>query len=67
MLSQSLHEKIEEALKSVEWGSVEIIVQKNKVTQITVRNISKTDFDVHTDKLQDKKNISNQIVIGLRS
>lgn len=38
-----LIEEIKQALKSIDgYGSIEIIVQDNKVTQISVRNIKKT-------------------------
>lgn len=48
-VTQSLIEELKQALKSVKgWGSVEVIVQENKVTQITVRNIKKTSHSVLT-------------------
>lgn len=40
--SETLSEEIKKALKSVDYGSVEIFIQKGIVTQITVRNIKKT-------------------------
>ena len=41
-------EEIKQALKSVErYGSVEIYVQDDKVTQITVRSIRKTSHDMN--------------------
>ena len=39
--------EIKNALKSVRYGSVEIFVQDNTVTQITVRNIRKTSVGIH--------------------
>ena len=43
-VSQTLLNDIKEALKSVDsYGSVELFVQDNKVTQITTRNIQKTE------------------------
>lgn len=43
-------DEIKTALKNVRgWGSVEIFIQKGKVTQITERNIKKTDFEVKED------------------
>jgi hypothetical protein len=48
-VTQSLIEELKQAVKSVKgWGSVEVIVQENKVTQITVRNIKKTSHSVLT-------------------
>ena len=37
-----LIEEINDALTDLAWGSVEIYVQDNVVTQITVKNIKKT-------------------------
>jgi hypothetical protein len=43
-ISPKLLEEIKAALKSIKsYGSVELYVQKNTVTQITVRNIKKTN------------------------
>lgn len=43
-VSQTLVDNIKEALKSIDsYGSVELFVQDNTVTQITTRNIHKTD------------------------
>ena len=43
-VSQKLLERIVKALKNIKsHGSVEIFVQKGNVTQITTRNIEKTD------------------------
>ncbi len=45
-ITTGLLEEIKDALKNIKgWGSVEIYVQKGKVTQITERNIKKTDHD----------------------
>lgn len=40
--SSTLLHEIEEALDSITFGSIEIYVQDNKITQITVRSIKKT-------------------------
>lgn len=43
-VSDALLEEIKQALKNIRgWGSVEIYVQDYKVTQITERNIKKTN------------------------
>lgn len=43
IISQALLDEVTTAIKSVSpFGSVEIFVQNNTVTQITVRNIKKT-------------------------
>ncbi|OGH14433.1 MAG: hypothetical protein A2687_01355 [Candidatus Levybacteria bacterium RIFCSPHIGHO2_01_FULL_38_26] len=42
-----LMEEIKKVLKTVSYGSVEIYVQDNKVTQMTVRNIVKTKYDLN--------------------
>ena len=41
--SQKLIEEIKEALSSIDWGSIEIYVQNSEVTQITRRQIKKTN------------------------
>jgi hypothetical protein len=42
-----LIEELKQALKSISgYGSVEVIVQDDKVTQISVRNIKKTSHDM---------------------
>lgn len=49
-VTPSLLEEIKGALRNIRgWGSVEIFVQKGKVTQITERNIKKTDHDLESD------------------
>jgi len=46
-ISKTLIEEITSALKSVRsFGSVEIYVQKGIVTQITIRNIKKTNSKI---------------------
>lgn len=46
-ITQDLLEQIKGALKNVRgWGSVEIYVQDHKVTQITERNITKTNHNI---------------------
>lgn len=46
-ITTNLIDDISNALKNIKgWGSVEIFVQKGKVTQITERNIKKTDHDL---------------------
>ena len=43
-VTTNLVEEIKQALKAIRgWGSVEIYVQDHKVTQITTRNIKKTN------------------------
>lgn len=49
-ITSNLMDEIKSALKNVRgWGSVEIFIQKGKVTQITERNIKKTDFELKDD------------------
>ncbi|OGG03273.1 hypothetical protein A2W14_00335 [Candidatus Gottesmanbacteria bacterium RBG_16_37_8] len=48
--SIKLINEIQSALEDIMYGSVEVYVQKGKVTQITVRNIKKTDFQVSSKK-----------------
>lgn len=46
VVTKSVLIEIWQALKNIKWGSVEIFVQGGKVTQITERNIKKTDHDI---------------------
>lgn len=46
-LSERLMKDIKEELERIGYGSLEIYVQNNKVTQITVRNIKKTNVDIN--------------------
>lgn len=45
--SQVLLLEIKKALQGIEYGSLEVIVQGGVVTQITVRNITKTSLIVN--------------------
>jgi len=49
--------EIKNALKSVRYGSVEIFVQDNTVTQITVRNIKKTSVGIHEEEISSGDNL----------
>lgn len=50
-VSDALLEEIKQALKNIRgWGSVEIYVQDYKVTQITERNIKKTNHKLGKTK-----------------
>ena len=53
--SSELYEEIKNALKSVKYGSIEIIVQNKVVTQITVRNIHKTSVDLDVENTRTVK------------
>jgi len=52
--SEQLLKEIVRALQSLQYGSVEIIVQDKTVTQITVRNITKTSIN-----MESRKNVSD--------
>lgn len=48
-VTDTLIEELKQALKNIKgWGSVEIIVQDFKVTQITERNIKKTNHSTQS-------------------
>ena len=50
-VSDVLLEEIKQALKNIRgWGSVEIYVQDYKITQITERNIKKTNHNLEKNK-----------------
>lgn len=42
-------DEIKGELEKIGYGSLEIYVQNNKVTQITVRNIKKTNVDINDE------------------
>lgn len=46
---QTFLEEIQNALQTIRFGSVEIYVQDGIVTQVTVRNIKKTKFEIPRD------------------
>jgi len=48
--------EIEKALSSINFGSVELYVQNNIVTQITIRKIQKTSVEIGNtpEKIQPK-------------
>lgn len=46
-ISQDFLNEVKSALKNIRgWGSIEIFVQDHKVTQITERNITKTNHNL---------------------
>ena len=51
--SPALLDEIRNVLKSVSFGSVEIYVQNSKVTQLTVRKIVKTKYDIDEEEPQE--------------
>lgn len=55
-ISKPLLSEVSKALRSIDaYGSVELYVQNSTVTQITVRNIIKTNGINNTHKLNEKK------------
>ena len=56
--STELINEINTALKGLMWGSVEIYVQNNTVTQITVKNIKKTSVSTKDEsgELENRRN-----------
>lgn len=59
-----LIKEIQNALEDINYGSVEVYVQKGKVTQITVRNIKKTDLQIPDSREEDEE--ENQFPIQNR-
>jgi len=46
-ISQDFLNEVKQALRNIRgWGSIEIFVQDHKVTQITERNITKTNHSI---------------------
>lgn len=52
-----LMEEIKKVLKTVSYGSVEIYVQDSKVTQMTVRKIVKTKYNIHEEDDQTAQEV----------
>ena len=47
VIDKSLLKELEKALEKIDgYGSVELYIQENKVTQITARNIAKTSSPI---------------------
>ncbi len=69
--SSQLIEEINSALKNLMWGSIEIYVQDNVVTQITVKNIKKTRVSTKDESKQlenskkEKQVLTNQKHINI--
>ena len=62
LVKDDLISEIKNALKSVRYGSVEIFVQDNTVTQITVRNIKKTSVGIHEEEPPVQDNSYNNSI-----
>lgn len=63
-ISKLLLDEVARALRSIDaYGSVELYVQKNTVTQITVRNIKKTN-GITNGELKDNKHNSEKNTIN---
>lgn len=58
--SPALLDEIKNVLKSVSFGSVEIYVQNSKVTQLTVRKILKTRYDIGEENIQETIQINQK-------
>ena len=61
-LSERLMEDIKTELERIGYGSLEIYVQNNKVTQMTVRNIKKTNVDVNDGGSRNYQNYKNKVL-----
>lgn len=62
-ISKTLLQELSEALQTVKsYGSVEIYVQNNKVTQITVRNIHKTGINNNGKSTKQKLKQGKKLV-----
>ena len=48
--TSKLFEEINKHLQAISYGSIEIYIQDNKVTQITVRKIKKTSLDLSREQ-----------------
>ncbi len=59
-----LIKEIQDALEDIDYGSVEVYVQNKKITQITVRNIKKTDLQIPDSREENEE--ENQFPIQNR-
>lgn len=57
-ISSQLIEEITSALKSVNFGSIEIYVSDNNVTQITTRTIKKTAISTESNSRTPSKRVN---------
>ncbi len=65
-MEENVHSKvllleIKKALEGIDYGSLEVIVQNGVVTQITVRNITKTSLSVHKRPLIRNSDVTQNI------
>lgn len=63
-LPESLTEELSKALSSISYGSIELIVQDNIVTQITIRNIKKTSVNMVAAVAPKKEKNRSRIVVS---
>lgn len=60
--------QIRQALESVKYGSIEIIIQNKIVTQITVRNIHKTSMEIENkEEVTTSARLETQITMQKNS
>lgn len=64
---KQLLDQIERALGKVNFGSVEIIVQDKKVTQISVRSIQKTSIEIPQESTTVKQQSGEQKVFTVHA
>lgn len=55
-ITPQLLSEINEALDNLRWGSVEIYVQDDNITQTTIKNIKKTSVSIQEKVLEKSKN-----------
>jgi len=63
MPNSSVFDEINQAIKSLNWGSVEVIVQDGEITQISTRIIKKTKSTIQSSKMQ--KNAKKTVKTGI--
>lgn len=54
--------EINEALDDIKWGSIEVFVQDDQVTQITVKKIKKTMRLIKTNKSSENGKNVNKVL-----
>lgn len=63
-ITSSLIEELKKALHKVRYGSIEIFVQDNVVTQITVRNIKKTSYKLTSS---ERENVNSNPILKVKN
>lgn len=62
----SIINEIANTLKTIHYGSMEIIVQDGRITQISTRHISKTNFSINPSENEASENSTEKNNRGIK-